>query len=176
MLALNKLWQLGLSRAKLMQLGLTLGADVPVFLFGENAFAQGVGEQLQAFPLPDAWYVVLFPPVNVPTAKIFTHPELTRDTNSITIRALPIGQNLSSVGWLGNDLQSVVCKLYPEVAQYLEILGKFAPAVMTGSGACVFAEFGSEAEAKKVMLALPKEIKGVVAHGLPQHPLRNLGV
>jgi 4-diphosphocytidyl-2-C-methyl-D-erythritol kinase len=176
MLALNKLWQLGLTRARLMQLGLTLGADVPVFLFGENAFAQGVGEQLQAFPLPDAWYVVLFPPVHVPTAKIFTHPELTRDTNSITIRALPIGQNLSGAGWLANDLQSVVCKLYPEVAQYLEILGVYAPAMMTGSGACVFAEFASEAEAKKVMLALPKEIKGVVAQGLPQHPLRDFAV
>lgn len=176
LLALNKLWNLDLSRERLMQLGLTLGADVPVFLFGENAFAQGVGEELQAFPLPDAWYVVLFPPVHVPTAKIFTHPELTRDTNSITIRALPIGQNLSSVSWLGNDLQSVVCKLYPEVAQYLEILGVYAPAMMTGSGACVFAEFGSEAEAQKVMLALPKEIKGVVVHGLSQHPLRDFVV
>ena len=174
LLALNKLWQLGLSRERLMQLGLTLGADVPVFVFGENAFAEGVGEQLQAFPLPEAWYVVLFPPVHVPTAKIFTHPELTRDTNSITIRALPIGQSLSTVKWLGNDLQSVVCKLYPEVAQYLEILGKFAPAMMTGSGACVFAEFASEAEAQKVLLALPKEIQGVVAQGLPQHPLRDL--
>ncbi|HUX91238.1 MAG TPA: 4-(cytidine 5'-diphospho)-2-C-methyl-D-erythritol kinase [Gallionellaceae bacterium] len=176
LLALNKLWQLGLPRARLMELGLTLGADVPVFVFGENAFAEGVGEQLQAFALPDAWYVVLFPPVHVPTAKIFTHPELTRDTNSITIRALPIGQSLSTVGWLGNDLQSIVCKLYPEVAQYLAILGKFAPAMMTGSGACVFAEFASEVEAQKVLLQLPKEIQGVVAQGLRQHPLRNFAL
>lgn len=176
LLALNKLWQLGLSRARLMQLGLTLGADVPVFVFGENAFAEGVGEQLQAFPLPEAWYVVLFPPVQVPTAQIFSHPELTRDSISITIRALPIGQNLSAAGWLGNDLQSVVCKLYPVVAQYLAILGNFAPAMMTGSGACVFAEFSSEAEAQKVMLQLPKEMHGVVARGLPQHPLRDLAV
>lgn len=174
LLALNKLWHLGLSRARLMSLGLTLGADVPVFIFGENAFAEGVGEQLQAFPLPDAWYVVLFPPVHVPTAQIFSHPELTRDTNSITIRALPIGQNLSGIVWLGNDLQSVVCKLYPEVAQYLAILGKFAPAMMTGSGACVFAEFAGEAEAQKVLKQLPDGIQGVVARGLPQHPLRDL--
>ena len=173
LLGLNKLWGLGLSRARLMQLGLTLGADVPVFIFGENAFAEGVGEQLQAFPLSDAWYVVLFPPVHVPTAKIFTHPELTRDTNSITIRALPIGQSLTTVGWLGNDLQSIVCKLYPEVAQYLAILGNFAPAMMTGSGACVFAEFASEAEAQKVLQQLPEGMKGVVARGLPQHPLRD---
>lgn len=176
LLALNKLWGLDLPRIRLMQLGLSLGADVPVFVFGENAFAEGVGEQLQAFSLPDAWYIVLFPPVHVPTAKIFTHPELTRDTNSITIRALPIGQSLSTVKWLGNDLQSVVCKLYPEVAQYLDELGKFAPAMMTGSGACVFAEFASEAEAQKVLRQLPKNIRGVVARGLQQHPLRDFVV
>lgn len=173
LLALNRLWNLGLSRERLMQMGLALGADVPVFVFGENAFAEGVGEQLQAFALPEAWYVVLFPPVHVPTAQIFTHPELTRDTNSFTIRALPTGQSLSAVAWLGNDLQSIVCKLYPEVAKYLAILGKFAPAVMTGSGACVFAEFASEAEAQKVLQQLPTGIQGVVAHGLQQHPLRD---
>ncbi len=176
LLALNRLWNLGLSRERLMQLGLILGADVPVFVFGENAFAEGVGEELQAFALPEAWYVVLFPPVHVPTAQVFTHPELTRDTNSITIRALPIGQSLSTVAWLGNDLQSIVCKLYPEVAKYLAILGKFAPAVMTGSGACVFAEFASEAEAATVLQQLPKEMQGVVAHGLQQHPLRDFAI
>ena len=176
LLALNKLWQLGLSRARLMSVGLRLGADVPVFVFGENAFAEGVGEELQAFPLPDAWYVVLFPPAHVPTAKIFTHPELTRDTNSITIRALPIGQSFSTVGWLGNDLQSIVCKLYPKVAQYLAILGNFAPAMMTGSGACVFAEFASETEAREVLRQLPKEMQGVVAHGLAHHPLRDFAL
>jgi 4-diphosphocytidyl-2-C-methyl-D-erythritol kinase len=176
LLALNKLWHLGLSRERLMKLGLSLGADVPVFIFGENAFAEGVGEQLQAFPLPAAWYVVLFPPVHVPTAQIFSHPELTRDSNSITIRALPIGQSLSTVAWLGNDLQAIACKLYPEVAKYLAILGKYAPAMMTGSGACVFAEFASEAEALKVLQQLPQGIKGVVAQGLQQHPLRDLAV
>ena len=173
LLALNKLWNLGLSREKLMQLGLTLGADVPVFVFGQNAFAEGVGEQLQAFSLPEAWYVVLFPPVHVPTAMIFTHPELTRDTNSITIRALPIGRSLSGIANLGNDLQAVACKLYPEVAQYLAQLGKYAPAMMTGSGACVFAEFSSAAEAAQVLKKLPKELRGVVARGLQQHPLRD---
>jgi len=176
LLALNKLWELGLSRERLMQLGVTLGADVPVFVFGENAFAEGVGEQLQAFQLQEAWYVVLFPPVHVPTAKIFTHPELTRDSISITIRALPIGQSLSAVGGLRNDLQAVVCKLYPEVANYLAILGKFAPAMMTGSGACVFAEFSSQAAAQKVRLQLPEEMQGVVVQGLPHHPLRDLVV
>ena len=174
LLALNKLWKLGFTRTRLMQLGLRLGADVPVFVFGENAFAEGIGEQLQAFPLPDAWYVVLSPSVHVPTMQIFTHPELTRDTNSITIRALPIGQRFATVGWLGNDLQAVACKLYPEVADYLAILSKFAPARMTGSGACVFAEFDSEVAAQGVLQQLPAEIKGFVARGLARHPLRDL--
>lgn len=176
LLALNKMWNLGLTRERLMQLGLKLGADVPVFVFGENAFAEGVGERLQAFPLPEAWYLVLFPPVHVPTARIFTHPELTRDTNSITIRALPIGQRLADVAWLHNDLQAVACKLYPEVAKYLDMLGKFAPAMMTGSGACVFAEFASEDAAQQVLRQLPDGVQGVVAQGLQQHPLKGFAV
>lgn len=165
LLALNRLWDLRLPRQRLMELGLQLGADVPVFVFGENAFAEGVGEQLQAYPVPEAWYVVLFPPVHVPTAKIFTHPDLTRDTISLTIRALPTAQ-------LRNDLQSVVCKLYPAVERHLAWLGQFAPAMMTGSGACVFAAFDSEAQAQAVLRQLPPEMRGVVARGLPQHPLR----
>ncbi len=166
LLALNKLWNLGLSRARLMQIGLTLGADVPVFIFGENAFAEGVGEQLLAYPLPDAWYVVLFPPVHVPTAQVFAHPELTRDTISLRIRDL-------SLQALHNDLQSVVCGLYPEVAQHLAWLGQFAKARMTGSGACVFAEFASAGQAQAVLEQLPPDMRGVVARGLPHHPLRD---
>lgn len=164
LLALNRLWDLRLSRERLMQLGLSLGADVPVFVFGENAFAEGVGEQLQAYPLPDEWYVVLFPPVQVPTARIFTHPELTRNTISLTIRALPMAQ-------LHNDLQPVACKLYPPVAQHLAWLQQFAPAMMTGSGACVFAAFAEEGRAREVLAQLPPEMRGVVAQGLKRHPL-----
>ena len=166
LLALNKLWHLGLPRERLMQLGLQLGADVPVFVFGENAFAEGVGEQLQAYPLPEEWYVVLFPPVQVPTALVFARPELTRDTNSLTIRALQTAH-------LHNDLQPVVCKLYPEVARHLAWLAQFAPAMMTGSGACVFAGFGDEAQAQAVLGQLPTDMRGIVARGLPQHPLRD---
>lgn len=166
LLALNRLWGLQLPRERLMQLGLQLGADVPVFVFGENAFAEGVGEQLQAYPLPEEWYVVLFPPVQVPTARIFTHPELTRNTISLTIRALPMAQ-------LHNDLQPVVCKLYPEVERHLGWLGQFAPAMMTGSGACVFAAFADEEQAQGVLRQLPPNMRGVVARGLPHHPLRD---
>ncbi len=166
LLALNRLWQLGLSRERLMRIGLSLGADVPVFVFGENAFAEGVGEQLQAYPLPEAWYVVLFPPVHVATAQIFAHPELTRDTISLRIRGL-------SMEALRNDLQSVVCKLYPEVARHLAWLDRFAQARMTGSGACVFAEFASAGQAQAVLEQLPPDMRGIVARGLPHHPLRD---
>ncbi|HXU93802.1 MAG TPA: 4-(cytidine 5'-diphospho)-2-C-methyl-D-erythritol kinase [Gallionella sp.] len=172
LIALNRLWGLGLSRERLMRLGLRLGADVPVFVFGENAFAEGVGEKLQAYPLPEAWYVVLFPPVHVPTVQIFTHPELTRDSVSITMRALSKlrqqeGQQLR------NDLQSVVCKLYPEVARYIAWLGNFGRAMMTGSGACVFAEFESRSQADAVVKQLPHNMRGVVAQGLVKHPLHD---
>jgi len=175
LLALNRLWKLDLSRERLMRLGLSLGADVPVFVFGENAFAEGVGERLQPYPLRDAWYVVLCPPVHVPTARIFTHPELTRNTISMTMRALPKGQDFRAgrQDGLGNDLQAVACKLYPEVAEYLAWLAHFAPALMTGSGACVFAEFDTEAEAQAVLQQLPPDMRGFVAHGMQQHPLKD---
>lgn len=169
LIALNRLWSLGLTRARLMRLGLRLGADVPVFVFGENAFAEGVGEELQACPLPEAWYVVLFPPVQVPTAQIFAHPELTRDTVSITMRALLSGQKQE----LRNDLQQVVCGLYPEVALHMACLDNFGKARMTGSGACVFAEFASRSQAEAVLQQLPQQMRGVVAQGLARHPLHD---
>ncbi|MBI5890105.1 MAG: 4-(cytidine 5'-diphospho)-2-C-methyl-D-erythritol kinase [Nitrosomonadales bacterium] len=175
LLALNRLWGLGLTRERLMQLGLSLGADVPVFVFGENAFAEGVGEQLQPYPLAEAWYVVLCPPVQVPTAQIFGHPELTRNTISMTMRALPKGLYFRAEGRNGlkNDLQAVACKLYPEVAEHLAWLAGFAPARMTGSGACVFAEFATEKEAQAVMRQLPPNMRGFAARGLQQHPLKD---
>ena len=110
--------------------------------------------------------MVLFPPVHVPTAQIFTHPELTRNTISLTIRALSLAQ-------LHNDMQPVVCELYPEVARHLDWLGQFAPARMTGSGACVFAEFSGEKQAQAVLDELPANIRGIIARGLPRHPLIN---
>ncbi len=172
LLALNRLWGLNLPRATLMQLGLQLGADVPVFVFGDNAFAEGVGEQLQAYLLPEAWYVVLSPPVHVPTAQIFSHPDLTRNTISITIRALPTGGGFRT-GLYGNDMQPVACALYPEIGRHLEWLAQFAQPLMTGSGACVFAEFATEKEAMAVLQKLPGNMRGFVARGLQQHPLRD---
>ncbi len=168
LIALNRLWSLGLSRKHLMQLGLRLGADVPVFVFGESAFAEGVGEALQAYTLDEAWYVVLIPPVHVPTAQIFTRPELTRDTVSITMRAL-----LERQEQLRNDLQPVVCGLFPEVERYLACLNGFGKAMMTGSGACVFAEYSSRSQAEAVLSQLPQEMSGVVTQGLNKHPLHD---
>jgi len=176
LIALNRLWSLGLPRPRLMQLGLQLGADVPVFVFGENAFAEGVGDELQAYPLPEAWYVVLFPPVHVPTAQIFARPELTRNTVSITMRALAKGQLFGGQvrePQLHNDLQSVVCGIYPEVGRYITWLGNFGKAMMTGSGACVFAGFASHSQAEAVLQQLPYEMRGVVAQGLARHPLHD---
>jgi len=184
LIALNRLWSLGLTRARLMQLSLRLGADVPVFVFGENAFAEGIGEKLQACPLGDAWYVVLIPPVQVPTAQIFAHPELTRDTVSITMRALLKGQLEQP---LHNDLQPVVCDLYPEVARHISWLENlrveqqaahpcethFGKAMMTGSGACVFAEFANRSQAEAVLRELPHGMSGAVAQGLARHPLHD---
>ncbi|OFZ67010.1 MAG: 4-(cytidine 5'-diphospho)-2-C-methyl-D-erythritol kinase [Betaproteobacteria bacterium RBG_16_56_24] len=175
LIALNRMWSLGLSRKRLMELGLKLGADVPVFIFGENAFAEGVGEKLQACPLPAEWYVVLFPPVHVPTAQVFAHldsahPELTHDTVSITMRALLKGQSERP---LRNDLQPVVCDLYPEVGYHMTWLDKFGKAMLTGSGACVFAGFPSRSQAEAVLRQLPHGMRGVVAHGLARHPLHD---
>ncbi len=169
LLALNRLWGLSLKRGRLMQLGLTLGADVPAFVFGKNAFAEGIGEQLQAYRLPDAWYVVLFPPVHVATKQIFMQPDLTRNTNSFRIRGLSEQQLRAA----HNDLEPVACRLFPEITRYLACLGQFAKARMTGSGSSVFAEFATEADARNVLERLPPDMCGVVAHGLWQHPLRD---
>ncbi len=172
LIALNRLWNMGLSRERLMQLGLRLGADVPVFVFGENAFAEGVGERLQAMALPPAWYVVLFPPVHVPTAEIFAQPELTRDTVSLKMRALSERLERNDPQ-LHNDLQAVVCKHYPEVARYLEALAALGPAMMTGSGACVFAGFSGKDAAEAALRQLPQDMRGVVVQGLMRHPLQD---
>ncbi|HZX33342.1 MAG TPA: 4-(cytidine 5'-diphospho)-2-C-methyl-D-erythritol kinase, partial [Rhodocyclaceae bacterium] len=147
LLALNHLWELNLPRQRLQELGLGLGADVPVFVFGRNAFAEGVGEALQPVDLPPAWYVVLEPPVQVPTAAIFGAPDLKRDTPPI--RAVDWRP-----GFGHNDLEPVACTRFPAVAEYLDWLKPFGPAMMTGSGACVFAEFDSRQAAESVLARL----------------------
>lgn len=167
LIALNHLWSLGLSRSELMQLGLSLGADVPVFIFGQNAFAEGVGERLLPYLAPDCWYVVLFPPVHVPTVEIFTHPDLVRNTPEITLDALLSNEKIA----LHNDMQTVACQLYPVIQEYINWLSQFGNVLMTGSGACVFCAFNAQQEAEIVMRACPEGMAGIVAQGLRQHPL-----
>ncbi|HET7776165.1 MAG TPA: 4-(cytidine 5'-diphospho)-2-C-methyl-D-erythritol kinase [Azospira sp.] len=167
LLALNHLWGLGLSRARLQELGLALGADVPVFIFGATAFAEGVGEALQEVSAPPAWYLVLEPPVAVPTVEIFRAPELKRDSPAIAAGAW-------APGFGGNDLQPVACARFPEVARHLAWLASHGNARMSGSGACVFAEFADQEAAARALAALPPDMKGWVAPGLAEHPLRQL--
>ncbi len=164
LIALNRLWRTGLTRDRLQQLALTLGADVPVFVFGKNAFAEGIGERLQALQLPSAWYLILVPELAVSTAEIFSAAELTRNTNAITIAAFSVGQGR-------NDLEPVVCRRYPQVARHLEWLRRYGDARMTGSGACVFCAFDSEEHARRALSELPADMRGFVARGLDRHPL-----
>lgn len=170
LLALNHLWRLGLSRQRLQALGLALGADVPVFLFGRNAFAEGIGEILHPVDLPPAWYVVLEPPVAVPTAAIFSAPELKRDTPAIS----PDAFSPWRPGFGKNDLEPAALRRFPALAGHLAWLGRFGAARMTGSGACLFAEFPTREAAQAVIDALPTGMRGWLAAGLAAHPLITL--
>src|ERR1043166_13372 len=167
LMVLNRLWRLDWGRERLGELALCLGADVPAFVFGESAFAEGIGEQLTPLPRPAAWYVVLTPQIAVSTAAIFADPELTRTTIPIKICAFSMDQG-------HNDLEPVASRRYPEIARHLSWLRQFGPAAMTGSGACVFAAFASEREARRVLAQLPAEMRGFAARGLDRHPLRDL--
>lgn len=171
LLALNRMWKTGLSRGALQNLALGLGADVPVFVYGESAFAEGIGERLQALSLAPAWYLVLTPPVAVPTARVFAHAELKRDSKPIKIQGFSADARIQDAA---NDLEPLVCRLYPEVARHLVWLRRFAPAMMTGSGAAVFAAFGSERAARDVLAQMPAAMQGFVARGLDRHPLHGL--
>ncbi len=168
LLVLNRLWGLHLPRAALQHLGLGLGADVPVFVFGRSAFAEGVGEVLTPWTPAPASYVVLTPDVHVSTPAIFAHPALTRNTPSVTISALSEGMRNND---LRNDLEPVACALYPEVAESLAWLKTWGNARMTGSGACVFAAFPDRTAAEKVFALRPGHLKGFVADGVDRHPL-----
>jgi len=164
---LNRLWGLGFSREKLAAMALTLGADVPFFLFGGNAFGEGIGERLTPLELPQAWYVVLVPPVAVSTREIFSSLELTRNSQTIKISSF-------SAGFGVNDLEPVVCRRHAEVAAHLEWLRRFGDARMSGSGACVFAEFATEREARSVHSRMPADMRGFVVRGLDRQPLAAL--
>ena len=164
LIALKRLWNIDMSRAQLLDLALQLGADVPVFVYGRSAFAEGIGERLQAVELGPAWYLVLTPQVAVSTAEIFAASELTRNSKAITMAAFLRGEG-------HNDLEPVVCQRYPAVADHLRWLRRYRNAAMTGSGGCVFCAFDSEAEARALFDRLPADLRGFIARGLERHPL-----
>ena len=158
LLGLNHLWQLHWDEERLAGLGLTLGADVPVFVRGRAAFAEGVGEKLTPVTLGEPWFLVAIPQVLVSTVEVFSDPELTRDTPPIKVRSLLEGGSR-------NDCQPVVEKRYPEVRNALILLNKFVSAKLTGTGACVFGSFPNRADADKVARQLPATLPSFVAQG-----------
>jgi 4-diphosphocytidyl-2-C-methyl-D-erythritol kinase len=171
LLALNHLWKCGFTREQLMQLGLQLGADIPFFLFGKNAFVEGIGEQLQEITLPELWFIVIEPGVHVPTPSIFSAKELTRDSKPVRITDF---SNAAKTVWK-NDLQAVACALHPEIQTVIDWLSQFeterGDAKMTGSGSCVFCGFSNEDTANKVLAQVPKQWVAWKAKALQQHPM-----
>jgi 4-diphosphocytidyl-2-C-methyl-D-erythritol kinase len=164
LVALNQLWGLGLSLDQLGTIGLELGADVPVFVHGRAAWAEGVGEALTTMDFPEPWYVLIRPDASVSTAEVFEAPELTRDSPVITIRGF-----LKAGG--RNDCEPVVRRRFPAVAAALDWLGRVAPARLTGTGSCVYAPMPGEADARAALADLPTQWMGYVVRGLNQSPL-----
>jgi len=176
LIALNRLWKLRMPREALAALGLRLGADVPFFIFGSNAFAEGVGERLAPLRLPRRWFAVIWPGVHVATADIFRSPDLTRDTEPTTIAVFSAvaeeTQDTAPVKlWGRNDLQDVACRQSPEIGQALQHLEKFGNPRMTGSGAAVFVALNSADAAKMAVSDLPPGWKGWAVRGLDSHPM-----
>lgn len=165
LVALNYLWRTGLTLAELAELGLTLGADVPVFVHGRAAWAEGVGERLTPVDLAEPWFVVLVPARQVATGAVFADPDLTRNSSPITIADFAAGAG-------GNDCEAVVYRRYPEVAAAARWLAQFGQARLTGTGACVFAAFPNAPAAERVLERLPAGWTGFVASGCNRSPLR----
>ncbi|MCU7921580.1 MAG: 4-(cytidine 5'-diphospho)-2-C-methyl-D-erythritol kinase [Candidatus Thiodiazotropha sp. (ex Dulcina madagascariensis)] len=167
LVALNRLWKLSLSQSELKKIGLTLGADVPIFIHGHAAWAEGIGEALTDIELPSNWYLVLLPSCHVSTADIFNQADLTRHSPRIKIRAFLQGN-------CRNDCLPVVRRRHPEVAEALDWLNQYADARLTGTGACVFAAFADRQLACAVHDELPTGLNGFVARGLNRSPLLEL--
>jgi len=165
LVALNALWKTNVSSSKLAELGLTLGADVPVFINGLSAFAEGVGERLIAVEPPELWYLVIVPNVQVSTKAIFQDPDLPRNTPKIDISTLMTQQ------WT-NDCQKLVTIKHPQVANALSWLVEYAPSRMTGTGACVFGEFTHSQQALDALAELPTDMQGLVVKGMNKSPLQ----
>ncbi|WP_340676694.1 4-(cytidine 5'-diphospho)-2-C-methyl-D-erythritol kinase [Paraglaciecola sp.] len=167
LVVLNKLWQSNIALKELAKLGLELGADVPIFVEGNTAFAEGVGEKLQAFDVASATYLVVFPDCHVSTQMVFTHPDLPRNTPKISADDYQFANT-------HNDCQELVCELYPNVAKSLHWLLEYAPSRMTGTGSCVFAVFNHFEQALQIQKLLPEGSISFIATGVSRSPLHKL--
>lgn len=165
LLALNRLWQCGLNRPQLIDLGLRLGADVPFFIFGKNAFARGVGEKLTQMDIPKRWYVIVRPDEQVSTQKIFSHKNLTRDSKPSIIPSFQAMQPFR------NDMQAVVFEDYPKVFAAFAELKNYGNAMMTGSGSCIFVSLDNKMQAEKICSQVTKKYQAYCVEGLSVHPL-----
>lgn len=165
LLALNRLWKIGFDSQQLAALGAKLGADVPIFVHGHSAWAEGVGDRLTPVEIPgECWYLVIYPGIHVPTADVFQVPELTRNSPATTMRGfLEMGGR--------NDCEAVVRARFPAVAEALDWLARHAPARLTGTGSCVFAKFARAADAERVAARVPDSWRGYVARGLTRSPV-----
>jgi 4-diphosphocytidyl-2-C-methyl-D-erythritol kinase len=167
LLGLNRAWNLGLARARLMELAVRLGADAPLFVHGENALGEGIGERLRRLDLAPAWYLVLVPQVAVSTREIYSDHSLTRNSKRLKIPPFLSGQGR-------NDLEAIAVRRHPEIAQHLAWLRQREPqARMTGSGSCVFAELAGRRQAEALLAELPAAMRGFVTRGLDRHPLHD---
>lgn len=167
LVALNHLWKTGLTATDLANLGVQLGADVPVFVHGCSAWAEGIGEQLQAIVMPERWYLVIKPNCSVSTRQIFSHPQLTRNTPPITVASF-----LEKGGI--NDCQTTVSQIYPEVAEAISWLGQHADAQLTGTGACIFAALPSKSAADELLRKVPTHWQSFIAKGISRSPVVDL--
>lgn len=174
LIVLNHLWQTGFSRSELMALGAQLGADVPFFIFGQNAFAEGIGDRLQAVDTPDCWFLVIEPGISVPTEIIFSSSQLTRDTKPCKITDFSKAYKCLGKAGFKNDLEAVATAHFPVVADAVKWLQQFGDAKMTGSGACVFCSFEYESQAREVLQQVPTHWKAWTAKAMQQHPLAGL--
>ncbi|MCO6524473.1 MAG: 4-(cytidine 5'-diphospho)-2-C-methyl-D-erythritol kinase [Candidatus Schmidhempelia sp.] len=167
LVALNQLWQLNFSTEKLMNIGRALGADVPVFVFGHTAFAEGIGDILQKVERPEKWFLVAHPQIEVSTSKIFNHPDLYRSSPIKTLQ-----QRLTSP--FSNDIEPLIRKIYPKIDEIIQLISCYSTTRLTGTGACVFAEFNTQQEAINVKNQLPITIESFVAKGINQSPILGL--
>lgn len=164
LVALNRIWGLGLSESELMELGLTLGVDVPIFVYGRAAWGEGIGEVLTPLELPEHWYLVLVPRCKVATAAVFSDEELTRNSAPITIKSFIGGDDR-------NDCLAVVRRRYPEVSAALDWLATVGRPRLTGTGACVFCTFATVAQARAACSQVPPRFAAFVARGMNRSPL-----